>query len=208
VNDGAREQRLGGLIAAVVRVLGCTLRVRVEDRCGVTNPDNAQRMIWTFWHNRMLIVPLLRARWAAHRDGAVLTSASRDGAIIAAAMSRFRLTSVRGSSSRRGATALIALKGTLDSGADVAVTPDGPRGPCYKLGQGIVFLAQQTGAGILPIHIEYSRAVRLKSWDRFMIPLPFSTVRVIFDSLIFVPPGADIETERVKIEKLLQPETP
>jgi hypothetical protein len=149
----------------------------------------------------------LRVSHAAHRTGAVLTSASRDGAIIAAAMKCFRLDSVRGSTSRRGATALLQLTGTLEAGEDVAVTPDGPRGPCYKLGSGVVFLARQTGAGILPIHVEYSRALRLKSWDRFMIPLPFAKVRVVFDNLIFVPPDAHMEEAVRNLEHLLKPET-
>jgi lysophospholipid acyltransferase (LPLAT)-like uncharacterized protein len=137
----------------------------------------------------------------------VLTSASRDGAIIAAVMKSFGLKSVRGSTSRRGAAALLELTGTLEAGEDVAVTPDGPRGPCYKLGPGVVFLAQQTRAAILPIHIEYSRAVRLKSWDRFMIPLPFAKVRILCDQLIFVAPGADLEAERGRIEQLMRPKS-
>jgi len=122
-------------------------------------------------------------------------------------MKSFGLGSVRGSSSRRGGAALIGLREVLEKGEDPAITPDGPRGPVYKLGQGVVYLAQQTGTGILPIHIEYSRAVRLKSWDRFMIPLPFSKVHVTFDEIIFVAPEADIEEERVRIEALMQPET-
>ena len=203
----ADEQKLGGLVATLIRVIGWTQRMDVEDRCGVLKRDYKQPMIWTFWHNRMFVVPLL-TRYAPHRTGAVLTSASKDGAVIAAVMKRFGLKSVRGSSSRRGGTALLALRGTLEAGEDVAVTPDGPRGPRYKLGPGVVFLAQRTGAGILPIHIEYSRAVRLKSWDRFMIPLPFAKVRVIFDELIFVSREADTEAERARIEQLMQPQDP
>lgn len=202
-----QERKIGALVAALIRLIGWTLRINVEDRCRLTDRDFKQPMIWTFWHNRMFVVPLLRDRCARHRTGAVLTSASADGEIIAAVMERFGLKSVRGSSSRRGATALLALAGTLEAGEDVAVTPDGPRGPRYKLGQGVVFLAQQTGAGILPIHVEYSRAVRLKSWDRFMIPLPFATVRVIFDEMIFVSPGADIEAERARIEQSMKPKS-
>jgi len=200
------EEKIGKLAAGLIRVIGWTLRMNVEDRSGLLNRDLKQPMIWTFWHNRMFVVPLLRDGYARHRTGAVLSSPSGDGAIIAAVMKSFGLKSVRGSSSRRGATALLELAGTLKAGEDVAVTPDGPRGPRYKLGQGVVFLAQQTGAGILPIHIEYSRAVRLKSWDRFMIPLPFAKVRVICDELIFVAPDADAEAERARIEQIMQPE--
>lgn len=198
------EQRIGALVAAVIRVFGRTLRMDIEDRCGLLSPDLKQPVIWTFWHNRMFVVPLLRER-VPHRRGAVLTSASRDGEIIAAVMSRFGLQSVRGSTSRRGAVALLQLTGALERGLDVAVTPDGPRGPMYKLGSGVVFLARQTGAAILPIRIEYSRAVRLKSWDRFMIPLPFSKVRIVCDELIFVPPEVDTEAERARIEQIMQP---
>jgi lysophospholipid acyltransferase (LPLAT)-like uncharacterized protein len=200
------EERIGKLAAALIRVIGWTLRIHVEDRARLLDRDFKQPMIWTFWHNRMFVVPLLRG-YAPHRTGAVLTSASGDGAIIASVMTSFGLKSVRGSSSRRGAAALLELTGTLQAGEDVAVTPDGPRGPRYKLGQGVVFLARQTGAAILPIHIEYSRAVRLKSWDRFMIPLPFAAVRIVCDTLIFVPPEADAEAERARIEQSMQPTT-
>ncbi len=199
------QEKLGKLLAGLIRVMGWTLRISVEDRAGVLNPEIRQPMIWAFWHNRMFVVPLLRDRYARHRTGAVLTSASADGGIIAEVMKCFGLKSVRGSTSRRGASALLALTGTLEAGEDVAVTPDGPRGPRYALGQGVVFLARQTGAGILPIHIEYSRAVRLKSWDRFRVPLPFSKVRIICDKLIFIAPEADTEAERVRIEQLMQP---
>ena len=200
-------EKIGKLAAFFIRAIGWTLRMELEDRSGLLKREFKQPLIWTFWHNRMFVVPLLRDRYARHRMGSVLTSASEDGAIIAAVMKSFGLKSVRGSSSRRGAAALLALTDALEAGEDVAVTPDGPRGPRYKLGPGVVFLARQTGAAILPIHIEYSRAVRLKSWDRFMIPLPFAKVRVICDELIFVAPDTDTEAERARIEQLMQPKT-
>ncbi len=202
------EQWIGRLVAVLIRMIGWTLRISVEDRARLLDRDFKQPLIWMFWHNRMVALPLLRDRYARHRTGAVLTSASGDGQIIAGVMTGFGLKSVRGSTSRQGASALLALTGVIQAGEDVAVTPDGPRGPCYKLGPGVVFLAQQTGAGIVPIHIEYSRYVRLKSWDRFMIPLPFATVRIVCAEPVFVAPGADTEAEREKIEKLLQPTTP
>jgi lysophospholipid acyltransferase (LPLAT)-like uncharacterized protein len=201
------ERIIGKLAALLTRVIGSTLRIEIEDRARLLDRDFKQPMIWTFWHNRMFVVPLMPARYARHRTGAILTSASRDGEIIAAGMHSFGLKAVRGSTSRRGASALLALADTLKAGEDVAVTPDGPRGPRYTLGAGVVFLAQRTGAAILPIHIEYSRALRLKSWDRFMIPPPFAKVRILCDELIFVPPEADTEAERARIERLMQPKT-
>jgi lysophospholipid acyltransferase (LPLAT)-like uncharacterized protein len=193
---------VGGLIAVVTRAVGWTLRIRIEDRAGVLDPAFKAPLIWTFWHNRMFVLPLLRLR-VPHRNGSVLTSASNDGEIIAAVMQRFALKSVRGSSSRRGAAALLQLAATLEAGEDVAVTPDGPRGPCYKLGPGVVFLARQTGAGILPIHVEYGCAIRLGGWDRMRIPVPFSVVRVILDQPVMVPRDSDMEMMRQQIETKL-----
>jgi lysophospholipid acyltransferase (LPLAT)-like uncharacterized protein len=193
-------ETIGGIVAAITRVIGWTLRIRIEDRARLLDASYKQPLIWSFWHNRMFVMPLLRLR-APHRNGAVLTSASWDGDIITAVMRRFGLKSVRGSTSRRGATALLQLAGTLENGEDVAVTPDGPRGPRYKLGPGIVFLARQVGAGIVPIHVEYSRAVRLTGWDRFMIPLPFSAVRIVCAEPIFIAADADIEAMRGEIEE-------
>ena len=87
---------------------------------------------------------------------------------------------MRGSSSRKGASAIRQLAEVIAQGKDVMITPDGPRGPAYELGQGIVFLAQQSGAAVVPVNLEYSSCWRLKSWDRFILPKPFSKVRVIF----------------------------
>ena len=196
-------EKIGRLVAWLIRLIGFTIRLEVEDRARVTDPTSKQPMIWAFWHNRMFVVPLLRLRHARHRTGAVLTSASRDGAIVAGAMKSFGLNPVRGSSSRRGVTALLELNSTLERGEDVAVTPDGPRGPRYKVGAGAIFLARRTGAGILPIRVEYSRALKLKSWDQFMIPLPFSKARIICEELIFLPPDADVELAEKQLEQAL-----
>jgi lysophospholipid acyltransferase (LPLAT)-like uncharacterized protein len=203
----ADPEKIGKTVAVLMRIIGWTLRFKIDDRARVTDPSFKEPLIWTFWHNRMFAVPLLRLRHVRHRTGAALTSGSRDGAIVAAVMKAFGQKAVRGSSSRRGATAVRELTGTLEAGEDVAVSPDGPRGPRYTVGPGVVFLAQQTGAPILPIHVEYSRALRMKSWDQFMIPLPFAEVRVICDRLIYVKPGADAEQVRGEIERLLQPES-
>jgi hypothetical protein len=75
---------------------------------------------------------------------------------------------------------MLELAGVLSSGRDVLITPDGPRGPAYQLGPGIIFLAQKSGALVVPVNMEYSSCWRVKSWDRFILPRPFSKVRVIF----------------------------
>ncbi len=200
------ENFLGWLIASVVRVLALTLRIHLDDESGLRRGAVPGPVLWTFWHNRMLLVPVIRSRYYMHRSGAVLTSASKDGALLAAVMKQFGLDAVRGSSSRRGTAAFLALTDWVKAGQDVAITPDGPRGPCYTLSPGVVKLAQVTGAPIQPIHVEYSRCVRLKSWDRFMIPLPFSRVDVTFDALFHAPD--DAEEAQAQLDRIMQPKNP
>ena len=91
-------------------------------------------------------------------------------------------------------------------GGDVAITPDGPRGPRYKLGPGIILLAQQTGAPVVPIHVEYSRYLRAGRWDGFMIPVPFARVQVTLGPLHYVRETrdrAEFEGERLRLEQML-----
>jgi lysophospholipid acyltransferase (LPLAT)-like uncharacterized protein len=173
------------LIAVGFRILqlwALTLRYKIEDRAGVVGKVTAQNYIASLWHNRLLIFPFVLRRFFPERHGAALISASRDGELLADAIKRFDYDVVRGSSSRLGASAILQLSQTLASGRDVVITPDGPRGPVYELGPGIVFLAQKSGAAVVPVNIEYSSCWRLKSWDRFILPRPFAKVHVIIGS--------------------------
>lgn len=207
----AKETLIASCIAALLRALALTLRIRFRDAAALRERHADEPVIWVFWHNRMLVMPVITSRFFPKRNGAVLTSASRDGALIAGVMSRFGYSSVRGSSSKRGASATLALAKVIESGGDAAITPDGPRGPRYRLGPGLIFLAQKTGAPLAPVRIEYSRCIRLKSWDRFMIPLPFSRVDVTVGGLISIPKtasDAEFENERARLETLLQPDRP
>ena len=184
---------LGRLVASIIRLLSLTVRFRIEDTAGVL-ANLPTSMIWAFWHNRILAAPVPSRRFLPSRQGAVLTSPSRDGAIIAATMKCFGVDSVRGSSSRRGGPALRELTSWLNSGNDVVITPDGPRGPRYRIQPGLLKLAQITGSPILPVRFLLSSFWSLKSWDRFRIPKPFSTVTMILEPLATIPAGLN-ETE-------------
>jgi lysophospholipid acyltransferase (LPLAT)-like uncharacterized protein len=106
---------------------------------------------------------------------------------------------VRGSSSRRGAQALLELASWAERGYDLAVTPDGPRGPCYVVQEGVMALAQVTGLPIVPYSCRVGWKLRLKSWDRFQIPLPFSHCEMTFGEPIRVPRRAtDAEREQLR----------
>ena len=180
-----------------------TLRFEIEDRGGIVGRPVTENYIGALWHNRLLIFPFVLRRFFPQRDGAALISASRDGDLIADVVQRFGYKVIRGSSSRLGASAILQLTEVLASGSDVVITPDGPRGPAYELGPGIIFLAQKSGAAVLPMNLEYSRCWRLGSWDRFIVPRPFSKVRVLIDEPHRVKPTGtpeEFESERLALQ--------
>jgi lysophospholipid acyltransferase (LPLAT)-like uncharacterized protein len=180
-----------------------TLRYEIVDRSNLMTTPVTENYVGALWHNRLLLISYVLKRFAPHRPGAGLISASRDGDLIAPLVERFGFQVVRGSSSRLGATGMLELVGVLEAGRDVLLTPDGPRGPVYELGPGIILLAQKSGAPIQPINLEFSSCWRLNSWDRFILPRPFSKVRVIFGPLHHVistkTPEA-FEEERLRLQ--------
>tara|TARA_R110000850_G_scaffold249163_1_gene374057 strand:- start:592 stop:1266 length:675 start_codon:yes stop_codon:yes gene_type:complete len=205
----AKARRIGWVGSVVIRVFALTFRWRLHDPDGVSERPPDHPMIWTFWHNRIFVLPVVYPRYFKARRGAILTSASKDGEIIASVCSHFGVAAVRGSSSRRGVAALLGLIDWINDDYDVAVVPDGPRGPRYRLGPGIIKLAQMTDAKILPIRVEYGSAWIFKSWDRFQLPKPFTTVNVYLEPLESVPENLDdeaFEKERQRIETVMNPD--
>lgn len=192
VRGGGWARVAGTLAGCVIRCVGATLRMEVVDRCGITRRHVLDGpVIWSVWHNQVFVIPPVRNRHCRWRKGTALTSASKDGAILAAAVRVFGIGAVRGSTSRRGAAALKGLLGAIRRGDDVCVTPDGPRGPRYVLQRGVVKVAQASGAPIVPVHVKFESAWRLSSWDRFHVPKPFSRVIVTFDEVLAVPRHID-----------------
>jgi len=204
-----RERLLALTGATILKTLFLTLRLRIEDRSGVLKEDAGSPVIVCFWHNRILGITFAFDRiYPKKRAGVtVLTSPSKDGEILAQLVGAFGMKSVRGSSSRRGSQALLELVKLIRSGRDIAITPDGPRGPRYSLGPGIILLAQTTGTRIVPAHASFSRCVRMKTWDGFIIPLPFSKVSVTIDEALAIPAELTVEefeTKRQNLEDLLK----
>jgi lysophospholipid acyltransferase (LPLAT)-like uncharacterized protein len=183
-----------------------TIRFELEDRGALRKRPLTEHFIGVLWHNRLLLFPSVVQRFFPERRGAALISASRDGALLADLVERFGYETVRGSSSRKGATAMLQLAEVIASGRDAAITPDGPRGPVYELGAGVIFLAQKSGALVVPINMEYSSCWRLQSWDRFILPRPFSKVRVIIGlphRVAQTSNEAEFEKERVRLQESL-----
>jgi lysophospholipid acyltransferase (LPLAT)-like uncharacterized protein len=199
------QSLIPALAVFLIRGLAATLRWRVDDRCECATRKHP--FVGTFWHNRLLMVPILYRRFGGGHRGNCLTSPSKDGGIVAGVMERFGIGSVRGSSSRRGALAIREMAAVLERGEDMAITPDGPRGPRYHFHPGAVKLAQLTGVPLLLIHVDYSRYWELKSWDCFRIPKPFARVDVVFDEGHRIPvelTEAEFEAERARLEAELK----
>jgi lysophospholipid acyltransferase (LPLAT)-like uncharacterized protein len=180
-----------------------TLRFEIDDRADVVGQPVRENYIAALWHNRLLLISFVLKKFLPQRPGAGLISASRDGDLVSDLTRRFGFDVVRGSSSRLGASALRELENLLASGHDILITPDGPRGPAYKLGPGIVFLAQKSGAAVVPINMEFSSCWRVTSWDGFILPRPFAKVRVIFGPphrVKLTTTTEEFESERLRLQ--------
>lgn len=161
-----------------VRLWGLSLRMEAapEDLQNYMRKDRPVAIV--LWHNRLFLAAEIVRRYRQGRPAYALVSASQDGAWLTAFFSLAGLRTVRGSSSRLGREAATALVEVLREGNDIGITPDGPRGPCYELKPGAVIVPRRTGAPLLLVGAEFESAWRLRSWDRFYVPKPFSRVRM------------------------------
>lgn len=203
IRSNRKSVVFGTLAGWLMRLLAGTLRMDIRDHSGLGSDDRMPPVIYALWHNRIFVVPPAWGRLCGgRRRCVVLTSASHDGDMVANAMAVFGLEAVRGSSSRRAVAALVGMKQALRSGADICLTPDGPRGPRYRVQPGVVKLAESSGAPVVPIHVRFGSAWRLKSWDRFVVPMPFSRLQVTFGEPIRFERGMDAEAFEQAREKL------
>jgi lysophospholipid acyltransferase (LPLAT)-like uncharacterized protein len=175
-------------IFQLIRVINLTLRWRLHDPHDVLGRTAGRPVIFCAWHNRLaLALPAWRRYFLAQspdRRIAAIASASRDGSLVAEILRLFGAQPVRGSSSRRGLHAMIELVEYAKNGFDLAITPDGPRGPLYSVQPGVVSLAQMTQMPIALLSYSLSRKISIKSWDRFQIPLPFTRCDLSLGELI------------------------
>lgn len=203
-----RIKSAGKIIAWLMRAIGMTLRWEIRDDAGVF--DSQRRgWIWAFWHNRMFMIPWTHYEWFPQIPGTILTSPSGDGQIIADICATFGIEAERGSSSKpeKGMSALIALAAKAREGYEIGITPDGPRGPIYHVQPGIVKLAQLTGVPIVPTHLHYSRFIQFKTWDQFMLPLPFAKVTLVLDKPHHIPrrmTEEEFEQKRAALEEVMR----
>jgi len=193
----------------VLRLLALTWRVRVSNPEVVDGLRAAARpFIHILWHGQLL--PLL---WTHRARGiAVMVSEHRDGELIARVAQSLGFRTVRGSTTRGAARALLGGCRVLEEGSDLAITVDGPRGPAGTVAPGALVISQRTGAPMVPTGARASRSWRLRSWDRFMIPKPFATVVVTYGAPIHVQAasprdasaGGDVQRVRAALTGLTE----
>ena len=192
------------LAETILRILGATIRFRETGGCELS-PRKKLRgntVIYAFWHSRILPA----AYYYRNKGICVLVSLNKDGEYIARVTGRLGFSSVRGSTSRGGAEAVLQLAEVVKRGRDAAVTPDGPRGPRQTAQLGIIQMAKMTGVPVVPFAFDASRKITFNSWDKTILPLPFSRGVFAWGKPITVPADsgrAEMEQKRAELETAL-----
>jgi len=160
--------------------------------------------IYTFWHGRMLYFPYLYRFQNKHH---ILVSPSKEGEIIGNLLKLNMFNIIRGSTFKKGAPALFKLVRIVKEGGSVVLIADGSRGPAFEAQDGSIKIAKLTGRPIIPMTYNASNKKVLNSWDKFIIPYPFSKIVVMYGEPVYVPGDADdgvMEIKRQELEKRLK----
>ncbi|WLT31847.1 lysophospholipid acyltransferase family protein [Geothrix sp. PMB-07] len=190
------------LAAGLSKLWSYTLRVK---RIGFEGVEDLvardERFILSFWHRRLFMMPLSYPFIRKERGVAILSSDSKDGERSAATWRWFGIHAVRGTASDDGAKALVRMIQAVKQGWDFGITPDGPRGPLMELKPGVTALARKTGAWIVPVTLAFDQQFELKTWDRMVIPMPFSTCTIRYGTPYRIPPKADDQVEGQRLQR-------
>ena len=182
--------------ALVLRLWLATLRIR-SNRSAIDDADGGRIIV--LWHDRLFVSGLVARRHFSRPINALI-STSKDGGWLVAFFRLMGLKAVRGSSSKRGAAALMTLTRVVRAGEHAGITPDGPKGPARVCKTGVVGLAKLTGRPIILMGLDYACCWRLRNWDRFALPLPFSRVDVTFEDF----PGPRREDDDAEVALRIQ----
>ncbi|MDO5045705.1 lysophospholipid acyltransferase family protein [Campylobacter sp.] len=160
-----------------------------------------------FWHGRIAMMSFAYLHWWGKfkRHGKVIISDHKDGEIIARVIKFFGIGTIRGSSSKGGAKALINAFKEIKAGNDVIITPDGPRGPCHSVADGAVIIAQKQNVNIQILNYEASKFWQFKSWDKMILPKPFSTINFTL-SQPFSVANLSLDDAKILIKKKMRAE--
>lgn len=183
----------------LIYILGITYRkVLVNKDIEQSLLDRGVNPIYALWHGRLLFFPFLyRWQWKLY----TIVSLSVDGEIIARILHRFGVYVIRGSSYEGGTKAFREMVRVLKEKKSVFITVDGSRGPVFKVQGGVLHLARLSGVPVIPVTYGAEKAIVLKSWDRFIIPMPFTRVAVIYGEPLYIP--RELKEEQHEIYRLL-----
>jgi lysophospholipid acyltransferase (LPLAT)-like uncharacterized protein len=192
------------LVALLLRIIGSTLRFEEVVEQGAVPARPPAKGIFCFWHRCTLPCAWYFRKFRC----SIIISQSFDGELIARTLALFGFNAVRGSSSRGGGQALWELKNVIEAGSPAVFTADGPRGPIYQTKAGPVKLAQVTGAEMGSFYLLPEKAWVMQSWDRFLVPKPFSRVAVSWARAVAAPAGGatpeELEQKRQELEAALE----
>jgi hypothetical protein len=186
-----------------IKLLGLTLRFeQVNPEVPAFFREREIAVIGAFWHGRLLMMPFAYQG----KKLSFLVSPHRDGQVVGKALQRFGFRPILGSTHRKGFSGFREMVKAHRDGSDVAVVPDGPRGPRYHAQIGVIELAKLTGRPVIPFSFSASKRKILKTWDQFLIPYPFSKGVFVWGEPIHVDPKGDrdhLEERRLLLEKRL-----
>lgn len=188
----------GHIVWFLITAVCCTLRKHTEiEEPDPDEPAGSRPVVVAIWHNRIFVPCFVYKYIIKGTTGmSMLTSASKDGAVLGTVAEDYGMRAVRGSSGRRGVAGFLDMLREVRAGYSMCITPDGPKGPRYKSHPGVIKLASVSGVPIVPVAIDYANCWRLKSWDGFAIPKPFSRVNLRWGKPIHVP--KDLDEEGIK----------
>ncbi len=201
----AATRTLGPPLAArAIRLIHATMRIEYvnDGPCREFLRDGGN-IILAFWHGQLLMMPY---SYFGTEGVTILVSQHSDGELIARTVKSFGIRSVRGSTTRGWFGGFKAMLRTARSGGDLAITPDGPRGPARKAQSGVIQLASKTGLPIVPVAFAASRKKTFRSWDSFMVPRLFSRGAFVYGDPVFIPrrlKASEAEEARLALEERL-----
>ncbi len=196
--------RLGPWLAYwTIRILGRTMRFEeVHPEIPRSLWERGIPGIGAFWHGRLLMMPMAYKG----KKLSFLVSPHRDGQIVGRALGRFGFQAILGSTNRKGFAAFKQMFKASREGSDIALVPDGPRGPRCQVQIGVIELAKLTGRPVIPMTFSASRKKMFNTWDRFLLPYPFSKGVFIWGEPVYVDPDGDrthMEERRALLERRL-----
>ncbi len=192
-----------GVAYLIINTIYATLKIRIISAIDLDKiKDRKMQVVFALWHGRM-ILPI---KYFQKYHFNLMVSSSKDGRLIGSVLEKLGFYIVYGSSSKSPIRALVGAIQRVKEGHNFAITVDGPRGPIHKVKPGTIFLAKKTGVPIVPVHYTCNRSIQFNSWDKYMLPLPFSRSLMLIGEPCYLSDNMNdeiVEQERMSIENKL-----